>query len=275
YVEPVRPLEFFALYVLRKHGPLAVADLATRLGARREDVEDAVSSLAGRGYVEVYREGNRRMVRYVKGLFRGVRRVAPSEDGYGLARRVLLHYARRGYVVAPARQGPDLPARPDLVAIPVDRATWRPLYSRAIAIEVESCNEVGVHPEQVVRNWVKESVRDFAEVHTWTWEECFERLRRVYEGAGVDRTKVKVFKAGRPGKVRGAGATAAPAQPRATRVSVRTTRGEVVEVCVEPSKLATLRVAEKSGVARVGVEGGATVVWDSKGRRFEVGPAVC
>jgi DNA helicase HerA-like ATPase/DNA-binding transcriptional ArsR family regulator len=281
YIEPVRPLEFFALYMLRKHGPLAIADLATRLGARREDVEDAVSSLAGRGYVEVYREGNRRMVRYVKGLLRGVRRVAPSEDGYGLARRVLLHYARRGYVVAPARQGPDLPARPDLVAVPVDRATWRPLYSRAIAIEVESCNEVGVHPEQVVRNWVKESVRDFAEVHAWTWEECFERLRRLYEGAGVDRTKVKVFKAGRPGKVRGAGATAAttaaPAQPRskAIRVSVRTTRGEVVEVCVEPSKLATLRVAEKSGVARVGVEGGATVVWDSKGRRFEVGPAVC
>jgi hypothetical protein len=118
-------------------------------------------------------------------------------------------------------------------------------------------------------------VRDFAEVHTWTWEECFERLRRVYERAGVDRTKVKVFKAGRSGKVRGAGATAASAQPRATRVSVRTTRGEVVEVCVEPSKLAVLRVAEKSGVARVGVDRGETAVWDSKGRRFAVGPAEC
>ncbi|MCC6015221.1 MAG: TraM recognition domain-containing protein, partial [Desulfurococcaceae archaeon] len=291
YVEPVKPLEFFALYVLRKHGPLAVADLATRLGARREDVEDAVNALAGRGYVEVYREGSRKMVRYVKGLYRGLRRVAPSEEGYRLAKRVLLHYAKRGYVAAPARQDPGLSSRPDLVAIPVDRSTWRPVYSKAVAVEVESCNEVEVHPEQVVRNWVKESVRDFAEVHTWTWEECFERLRRVYERTGVDRTKVKVFKARGPRRAvpaptpaavptqvpAPATATATPAQPRskAIRVSVRTTRGEMVEVCVDPSKLPALRVAEKLGVARVGVDRGETVVWDPRGRRTAIGPAEC
>jgi hypothetical protein len=144
---------------------------------------------------------------------------------------------------------------------------------------------------------VKESVRDFAEVHTWTWEECFERLRRVYEGAGVDRTKVKVFKVRGPkGAVPAptpttvptqvpapATATAAPAQPRqvevprskAIRVSIRTTRGEVVEVCVDPSKLPALRVAEKLGVARVGVDRGETVVWDPRGRRTAIGPAEC
>jgi len=63
---------------------------------------------------------------------------------------------------------------------------------------VESCNEVETHPEQVARNWVKESVRDFAEVHTWTWDKCYERLREIYKKAGVDRAKIKIFEAKTP-----------------------------------------------------------------------------
>lgn len=104
YIEPARPLEFFALYALYVHGELAIADLATRLEARREDVEDTVNALVARGFVDVYREGNKKMACYVKGLFKGLKKVAPSEEGYKLAGRVLLYYARRGYVVAPVRQ---------------------------------------------------------------------------------------------------------------------------------------------------------------------------
>jgi DNA-binding MarR family transcriptional regulator len=109
YIEPVRPLEFFTLYTLYREERLTIADLATRLGASRGVVEDAVNSLAGRGFIEVYREGNRRIAKYVKGLFRGLKKVAPSEEGYRLARRVLLYYAKRGYVVVPARQDPLSP----------------------------------------------------------------------------------------------------------------------------------------------------------------------
>jgi len=61
YIEPVKPLEFYTLYTLRVSGSLAIADLATRLGARREDIEEAVNTLAGRGYIEVYREGNKKI----------------------------------------------------------------------------------------------------------------------------------------------------------------------------------------------------------------------
>ena len=182
YIEPVRPLEFFALYTLYREKSLAIADLATRLGARRDDVEDAVNSLASRGFVEIYREGNKKIAKYVKGLFGGLKKAAPSEEGYKLAKKVLLYYARKGFVVAPVRQEPGLSSRPDLVAMPVDRFTWRPIYSKAIAIEIESCNEVETHPEQVARNWFKESVRDFAEVHAWTWDKCYERLRDIGEG---------------------------------------------------------------------------------------------
>jgi len=38
---------------------------------------------------------------------------------------------------------------------------------------------------------VKESVKDFAEVHTWIWQHCFDKLKQVYEKAGVDKAKVK------------------------------------------------------------------------------------
>jgi len=93
YIEPVKPLEFFALYTLYREKSLAIVDLATRLGARREDVEDAVSALVARGFVDIYREGNRKIARYVKGLFRGLKRVVPSKEGYRLAKRVLLYYS--------------------------------------------------------------------------------------------------------------------------------------------------------------------------------------
>jgi DNA helicase HerA-like ATPase len=205
YVErPPNALDFLLLYYIYRYskskssengdeGSVALTDLATRLGAKRSAVEEAVGRLASQGFVELYREGNKKMVRYVKGLFRGLRKVAPSEEGYRLAKKVLLNYARKGYVVLPVKQSSGLSAKPDLIAVPVDASTWRPIYSKAVAIEVESCNEVEVHPDQVAHNWVKESVKDFAEVHTWTWDKCFNRLREIYEKASIDRGKVKIF----------------------------------------------------------------------------------
>ncbi|MEM1694697.1 MAG: ATP-binding protein, partial [Ignisphaera sp.] len=193
YIDPVRPLEMMALYEVYKAKRIAFTDLATRLGASRKDLEDAVARLHALGCIEVEREGNRKVLVYVKGLFRGLKQVAPSEEGYGLARRVLLKYYGRGYVALPVKQDSSLKARPDLVAVPVDKSTWRPLYSNAVAIEIESCNELETHPEHVVHNWLKESVKDFAEVHSWTSEECFERLRQLYERHGEVHGKVKIF----------------------------------------------------------------------------------
>ncbi|MEM4592358.1 MAG: hypothetical protein QW196_03065, partial [Sulfolobales archaeon] len=106
---------------------------------------------------------NRKVLVYVKGLFKGLRKVAPSEEGYRIAKRVISKYYGKGYIALPAKQNPQLKFRPDIVAIPVDRATWRPKYSEAIAVEVESCNELETHPEHVVHNWLKESVKDFKE----------------------------------------------------------------------------------------------------------------
>jgi len=193
YVDPFKPLEMVALYEVYRAKRIAFTDLATRLGAPRKDLEDVVSRLSALGYIEVEREGNRKVLVYVKGLFKGLRKVAPSEEGYRIAKRIISKYYSKGYIALPAKQDPQLKFRPDIVAIPVDRATWRPKYSEAIAVEVESCNELETHPEHVVRNWIKESVKDFAEVHSWTSEECFEKLRQLYERHGEVHGKVKIF----------------------------------------------------------------------------------
>ena len=54
------------------------------------------------------------------------------DDQYVLARKVLLYYAKRGYVVALARQDLGLPSKPDLVTVSADKSTWIPLYSKAM-----------------------------------------------------------------------------------------------------------------------------------------------
>ena len=70
----------------------------------------------------------------------------------------------------------------------------RPIYDRSIAIEIESCNELSVHPEQVMHNFRKESTKDFAEVHSWAYEECFDKLQQLYNQlSDAEKNKVKIF----------------------------------------------------------------------------------
>jgi len=49
--------------------------LATRLGAKRNAVEEAVGRLASQGFVELYREGSKKVVKYVKGYLMGLERL--------------------------------------------------------------------------------------------------------------------------------------------------------------------------------------------------------
>lgn len=117
------------------------------------------------GFIEIWREGNKKALVYLKGLFMGLKKVAQSEDGHRIARKVVLKYFSKGYAVLPVKQSSSLSVRLDIVAIPVERDTWRPIYGKSIAIEVDSCNELETHPEHVVHNWFKESTKDFAKVH--------------------------------------------------------------------------------------------------------------
>ena len=171
---------------------IALVDLLPKLGIDRDTVEDKLNQLEAKGYVVVEKTKDRKkVVIYKKGLLLGLKNAAPSDEGLKLARAVALQYMKHRYYVAVAKQTGD--ARPDLVAIPLD-ANFKPHYSRSVAVEIESCNELSVHPEQVVHNWRKESVKDFSEVHSWTYAECFDKLQELYNQlSDEEKKKVKIF----------------------------------------------------------------------------------
>jgi energy-coupling factor transporter ATP-binding protein EcfA2 len=196
YIEKPKILEQLILYYtyVSKGHIILMVDLLKKIGIDRDRVEDMINKLESLGYITTEKQGNKKVLVYGKGLFGDIKASAPSNEGRKLAMKVMLKYMKQGYYVAPAKQSSNLESRPDLVAIPIDRATLRPEYDRAIAIEIESCNEISTHPEQVVRNWRKESVKDFLEVHSWTYEECFDKLQQLYNQlSDVEKNKVKIF----------------------------------------------------------------------------------
>jgi len=195
YIEKPNVLEQLVLYHVFKNGKkMYLVDLLKELGLDRDKVNDVVNRLEKLGYIDVEKEGNKKVLFYGKGLFGNVKAVAPSVEGRKLAMKVMLRYMKQGYYVAPAKQDQSLTSRPDIVAIPIDKSTLRPIYDRSIAIEIESCNELSVHPEQVMHNFRKESTKDFAEVHSWAYEECFDKLQQLYNQlSDVEKNKVKIF----------------------------------------------------------------------------------
>ncbi len=182
-LDPVEAWVLYHVYVLSRgssDGWVQWSDVNVRLGLPRKRADEARDRLAARGFVEAAKQGNRWLVRYVRGLFEGLRSVAPGDEGFALARRALLYYFSRGFVVYPVRQDPGLPSRPDLVAIPFDPASMSLRYDRAIVVEVESCNELETHPEQALRNALKHR-GVFAEVHFWAPAGCRRRLVELLE----------------------------------------------------------------------------------------------
>ena len=200
YIEKPNVLEqqiLYNIYVSRTENgnhSIYLVDLLKKLGVDRDKVENTINKLEAAGYISVEKVKNKKLLVYGKGLFGDIKASAPSDEGRRLAMKVMLKYMKQGYYVAPAKQSPILESRPDLVAIPIDRATLRSEYDRAIAIEVESCNEISTHPEQVVHNWRKESTKDFLEVHSWTYEECSDKLQQLYNQlSDLEKNKVKIF----------------------------------------------------------------------------------
>jgi hypothetical protein len=107
---------------------------------------------------------------------------------------------KSGYITVRGKQEGEI--RPDFVAIPYDRSTFRPNYEDAIALEIESPNEVSVHLEQVKKNMIKYmQIKDlFKEIHVWTSDDAFPKLKEIYDSFLADnsipqeyKAKVKIF----------------------------------------------------------------------------------
>jgi len=183
------PLEQLVLYRIYRLGGRKQAvqwtSVIAGLGARRPQLDEARDSLAARGCIEAWKDGNKWMVKYVKGLFTGLKQAAPSKEGRAIARRAIIHYLGRGQYVCVARQDPGLRKRPDLVAMPIDKTSWSLRYGEAVAVEIESCNEIETHPKQVSRNLVKdyELIKQgvFIQAEFWTTRKCRDKLARIPE----------------------------------------------------------------------------------------------
>jgi len=203
--EPPDVLGQLILYTAFEKGDygIIITDMIAKLGIKREVALAKLVELEKLGAVQIEQKGRSKIVRYAKGLFR-LRGIVENEEGKKVALRVLRKYLKEGYIIAPGRQEGDI--RPDFVALNYDKTTLRPDYSNITIIEIESPNEVEVHPEQVRKNMQKYLSLDertkgvIREVHLWTSEEKFVKLKEIYDSFMNDNSipadykqRVKIF----------------------------------------------------------------------------------
>jgi hypothetical protein len=194
------PLQQRIYYILNTNdGNIGFPELLKELGIERDRLNLELSKMEG---VEIEDGRPKRVILtddswYLKGL----ENVAPSKDGMGIASEVILDYIGRGYYTVPVEQDPNLEIRPDMIAVKFEGGKLN--YDDNIAIEIESPNELETHPEQVRKNMQKyldPSMRDIKEVHIWTSEETFPKLKEIYDSFLSDNSipaeykqKVKIF----------------------------------------------------------------------------------
>lgn len=175
------------------------ADLLKDLEIDRERVRQIIAKLQADGYITTEKVGNKLKLQYNRGLF-NLKGIVENEEGRKIAMKVMVKYISQGYTVTRGKQEGDI--RPDLVAFVIDRSTFRPHYDRAIAIEIESPNEVDVHSEQIRKDMQKYILISplFKEIHIWTSENKFSKLKNIYDSFLQDniipndyKQKVKIF----------------------------------------------------------------------------------
>jgi hypothetical protein len=203
--EPPDVLAQLILYTAFEKGEygITITDLIAHLGIKREVALAKIIELEKLGSIQIEQQGRSKIVKYAKGLFR-LKGIIENEEGKKVALRVLKKYLADGYIITPGRQEGDI--RPDFVALTYDKTTLRPSYSNIIMIEIESPNEILVHPEQVRKNMQKylsldERTRNvIKEIHLWTSEEKFDKLKEIYDSFMTDNSipndykqKVKIF----------------------------------------------------------------------------------
>lgn len=178
---------------------IALVDLVRELGIDRDRVEDAVAKLASQGYITVEKVKGKKVIQYGKGLF-PLKGIVKNKIGKRVALRVIRKLYNDGYVVVAGKQEGDI--RPDYVAFPYERDSLRPDYDSAVAVEIESDNEVSTHPEQVRRNMQKyiPIASLFKEIRIYTSESVFDKLKDIYDSFVQDQSipadykqKVKIF----------------------------------------------------------------------------------
>jgi hypothetical protein len=198
---PPEPLvQAILFYVWSNEGhQVYQADLLRDIAIDRDKLKKILAELQSDGMIDVQKEGNKVLVKYVRGLFK-MKGVVSNEAGKKVALKALKKYMEKSYAIEKGKQSGDI--RPDFVAIKYEKPSFKLDYSNAIAIEIESPNEIEVHPEQVRHNMEKyiPVTSLFKEIHIWTSEDKFDKLKNIYDLFMKDNSipenykqKVKIF----------------------------------------------------------------------------------
>ena len=211
---PFNPIQQLILFKLTiRNGVIDQPTLLKETGIERDRLTNEAQSLVNKGVITVGTDEKTKAKVFVlneKGWFlTGLDAIAPSQDGMLIAANAMLHYINLGYYVIPVRQSPDLKYKPDLVAVK-RTPDGKVDYDNNIAIEVESPNELTRTPDQVAKNmrkYAEPEMKIFKEIHFWTTEDAFPKLKDIYTKFMEDpsvpqeiKEKVKIFAVRQPGK---------------------------------------------------------------------------
>lgn len=201
--EPPDVLRQLILYYVFEHKGCTITELIAALGIKREQALAKIADLEKEGAIAIQQEGRSKRLYYSKGLFK-YKGIVENKEGQRVAFKALLKYMKQGYIAQVGKQEGDI--RPDYIILSYDKTTLRPNYSNLIIVEIESPNEISTHQEQVRRNMQKYlSLPDLvkariAEIHFYTSEDAFDKLKQIYEEFLKDssipneyKEKVKVF----------------------------------------------------------------------------------
>ncbi len=108
---------------------------------------------------------------------KNIDKITKSEEGRKIAEKAIEFYISNGYCVDIAKQLVGEP-RPDLIAIPVSKGQLN--FSKAVAVEIDATTPDKC-PSQLWKNWTKESVEHFREIHTWVTLNKLEKVLELYE----------------------------------------------------------------------------------------------
>jgi len=121
---------------------------------------------------------------------KNIDKITKSEEGRKIAEKAIEFYIANGYCVDIAKQLVGEP-RPDLIAVPLSEGYLD--FFRAIAIEIDTTTPDKC-PTQLWRNWTKESVEYFMEIHTWIPIDKLEKVLKLYEELPYYlKVKIRIF----------------------------------------------------------------------------------
>jgi|GEM_PF-375148 DNA helicase HerA-like ATPase len=191
---PDVPVQKILHELVRRGGSATAGEIFNAIPLKRERIDRIIAKMQANNLITVERTRKGRKLIYEGGLHEQVDSVAPSEVGRRIAMKCMNYYLENNYYVSAVKQLPGS-SRPDMVAIPIDIATMRPLYSEAIAVEIEASPEKGKHvEEQILQNWTKPSTKDFKEIHTWSLLKNKDKIISLYLSIDSEmREKIKLF----------------------------------------------------------------------------------